>query len=42
VTAHVDVDGSGRVAPGDLLTTRHVEVPPGGDVEDLDVPLTRV
>ncbi|THF87878.1 hypothetical protein E7T09_01195 [Deinococcus sp. KSM4-11] len=40
VQVHVDLDGSGQITPGDLLTTRHVPVT---DLRaDVDVPLTRV
>lgn len=34
---HVDVDGDGRVAPGDLLTTAAYPVPTAGDFGPLEV-----
>lgn len=42
LAAHVDMSGSGDVTQGDLLTTRHVDVSPGGDAETYDVPLERI
>lgn len=40
--AHVDMDGTGRFAAGDLLTTVHVPVPLTGDVDDLEVPVSPI
>lgn len=43
VWAHLDHDGSGEIASGDLITTENVAVDPqGGPDEPIDVPLTRV
>ncbi|WP_278237350.1 YbaY family lipoprotein [Isoptericola sp. AK164] len=42
VAAHVDVDGSGDVTPGDLVTVQHVGLDLGADEQTLDVPVRRV
>jgi putative lipoprotein len=42
VRAHVDIDGSGRVAPGDFLTTTSHPVPAGGPRAPMTVRVGRV
>lgn len=39
---HVDTDGSGVVAAGDLITTQHLPVPASGEAADLRAPLTQI
>jgi hypothetical protein len=39
---HVDLDGTGTVTPGDLITTEHVPVPAEGELAGLVAPLTLV
>lgn len=42
VQAHIDVAGTRGYTEGDLLTTRHVEVPVRGDVDGLVVPVALI
>ncbi|SOC52587.1 Type III secretion system lipoprotein chaperone (YscW) [Ornithinimicrobium cerasi] len=42
IFAHADLDGSGDVSAGDLLTTSHVEVGPAHEDRLVEVPLTRL
>lgn len=42
LSAHVDVDGSGDVTEGDLLTTQHVDVSATSAHGSYDVPLQTV
>ena len=39
---HVDLDGTGTVTPGDLVTTEHVPVAALGELTGVVAPLTRV
>lgn len=40
--AHISIDGSGEVKPGDFLTTSFVEVPPNLDSNKLTLPVSRI
>lgn len=42
VAAHLDVNGSGEVSEGDLITTQHVGVSAQAVDQEVDVPLQRV
>lgn len=42
LTAHVDLTGSGEVAPGDLITTMHVGVSTHDVDRVVDVPLQQI
>ena len=42
IAAHVDMSGSGDITPGDLLTTRHIDVSPTAIDRSYDVPLDTV
>lgn len=42
VRIHVDLDGSGRVTPGDLLTTTSNPVPAVGTPEPLEIRVTLI
>ena len=42
LSVHVDIDGSGAIGAGDLITTVHVPVPASGPVGDVSVPLTQL
>ncbi|WP_142386847.1 hypothetical protein [Mycobacterium hubeiense] len=39
---HIDVTGGQAVTAGDLLSTQSIPVPPEGDVDALDIPVTVV
>ncbi|HET8675905.1 MAG TPA: YbaY family lipoprotein [Blastocatellia bacterium] len=36
---HISLDGSGKVKPGDLLTTTHVAVPSAGKASGIEIPV---
>jgi putative lipoprotein len=39
---HISLDGSGNIAPGDLLTTQIVSVPASGTRAPIEVPVTAI
>ena len=37
--AHLSVDGTTAISPGDAISVSHVEIPPAGDVDGLEIPV---